>query len=197
MSVEYGGILYYLCNEKRLNFEKTIFEELLHFSNNALNRYQGKVTNFKLISNIDSLAAYYQKQIDDIKKFVLKSGDSKSLEEDILNVLNGIYELGELEAGWDDEESKPINHGSIQMGLSIASNIFMKYNKVPSFIAPTVYSGVLIEYSVINDRIDIRIGDRGESEVIINYIRNKELVNQRVHFSYDFLNNLWNKDQKK
>lgn len=105
-------------------------------------------------------------------------------------IISKIDELKNLEEGWDDENSLAVKQEYIDIATQIANQIFERHCKKPTFVAPTSSSGVLLEYSTSNDRIDIRIGD--VPYIYINYINNKKFEGKKIPFSMEYIDSIWN-----
>lgn len=96
---------------------------------------------------------------------------------EIYNAIYKVFELKNLKKGWDDEYSLPIEIKHIEDGIDTILHLFEKYKKIPTFIAPTVCSGVLLEYAGDEDRLDIRIGD--EKNILTIYFKNKKFIEKK------------------
>lgn len=100
-----------------------------------------------------------------------------------------IKNLLKIKDGWNGTDSKEIHYDYVLDALNIVSMISQKFNKLPNFISPTVYSGVVIEYNYTNkSRLDIRIGDSLDGVFINNFV-NGSLVDKRVELSE--LDRIW------
>lgn len=189
LSLDFTAVLYYLLEEKKIVFGEKKLNELSIFNKKALESYKGKYDSFDRFINEENLAIHVNKHVQTLNDFIVSKSSNHLLVTELNSVIQDIINLKDLEQGWDEEDSVPVKHSFIIEAIDFISNIYMLYEKVPSFIAPTAYSGILLEYNYDNSRLDIRIGD--EKSPIINNFQNKKLVDKRVPFNYDFLNSLW------
>lgn len=189
LSLDFTAVLYYLVDEKKIVFTERQLNNLSIFNRNALESYRKKYNSFERLFNEENLAIHVNNYVQTLNDFIISNNSNHLLVTQLNSIIQDIINLKDLEQGWDEEDSLPIKHNFIIEAIGIVSNIFMIYNRIPSFIAPTAYSGILLEYNYDDSRLDIRIGD--EQLPIINNFQNKKLVAKRVPLNYDFLNSLW------
>lgn len=189
LSLDFTAVLYYLIDEKKIVFIEQQLNDLSVFNENALETYRKKYGSFERLYNEENLAIHVNNYVQTLNGFVVSNHSNHMLVAELNSVIQGIIELKDLEQSWDEEDSLPIKHNFIIEAIAIVSNVFMLHNRIPSFIAPTAYSGILLEYNYEYSRLDIRIGDK--QTPIINYFKKNLLIEKHVEFNYKFLSSLW------
>lgn len=181
LSLDYSYLIYHMLDEKTLVFDSNKLNELTSFNNNA----QADFNEIK-----DDLDVYITmaNNISDLLPSLANGSSISNFDELGISIMK-VTELRHLEKGWDDEDSMPIDKAYISLAIKIVADLFKHFNKLPTFIAPTIYSGVLLEYASSDDRLDIRIGD--ELNPIVNYFKSKKLVTARVPYNEDFVKSVW------
>lgn len=105
------------------------------------------------------------------------------------NTTDEINKLKNLEEFWNREDSLPVKQEFIDIATEIANSIFERHNRKPTFVAPTSESGVLLEYTTMSDRLDIRIGDA--SYIYMNYRNNNNFEGKHIPYDMNYIDDIW------
>ncbi|MES2763672.1 MAG: hypothetical protein V4677_15765 [Bacteroidota bacterium] len=182
LSIDFSFILYLLIEDQKLNFSPEKLKDLTEFNTSAHNDYNSIAINFNLYAKVTTV-------IMDIAKFLTDRTSNTDILTEVADAIYKVFELKDLEHGWDDEESVPIKIEHIEKGVDVIASLFKEYNKIPTFIAPTVCSGVLLEYAGDNDRLDVRIGD--ENDILMTHFKNRKIEAKRIVLNNDYLDTIW------
>jgi DNA-binding transcriptional ArsR family regulator len=138
----------------KLHLEQSVASQhlaILRRANIVITQRDGHLINYSLNpERIAAVAVFTDEMVHSSEKEVLEN------DEVLKRVKKNINDLRHLPENWDDEGASPIDKTEIQSALSFVDKQFRHTSIIPSFIAPTLESGVLIEFADQNKRIDIR-----------------------------------------
>lgn len=113
-------------------------------------------------------------RIAEIANFVIKmQGDevetiqSEAAFIGLNKAIDKIEKLKNLEDNWDDEDGKAIETKFIVAAKDLVTNQYRINRILPNFVAPTVNSGVLVEYKNNSFSIDFRFEKSGSTMTIM------------------------------
>lgn len=198
LSIDFSSVLFSLKEEEKLFFEDYQIVELTKFNSKALNKYTTYFNKWKKEMDESNLGQKLQVHIQPLNDFLTRKygeGVTLPLTSELQKSITDTIELKNLEKGWDEEDSMPVSEEYIVKAMAIICQIYIQHLRAPSFIAPTSNSGILIEYSIDNTRLDIRIED--VLAPVINYFVDKKLIENRSPFGYEKLALIWKTTQAK